>query len=124
MGRGESPIDEYLANVPDDMRGALKDLRATITAASPDATEVISYQMPAFKYKGRSLVGFAAFKKHCSFFPMSAKVLDVFAAELSSFRTSKGTLQFTPDGPIPAPVVRKIVKARMQEIDARTKSAR
>jgi uncharacterized protein YdhG (YjbR/CyaY superfamily) len=112
------PVDDYLSRVPKEFRAALNSLRATIAAAAPDATETISYQMPAFRYRGRSLVGFAAFKDHCSFFPMSTKVLDKYSEELGSFRTSKGTVQFTPETPLPGFLVKKIVKARMREIEA------
>jgi uncharacterized protein YdhG (YjbR/CyaY superfamily) len=114
----QSPIDDYLARVPEEMQAALNALRKTIAAAAPEATEAISYQMPAFKYRGRPLVGFAAFKNHCSFFPMSPKVLDDYSVELGSFRTSKGTVQFATDTPIPRALVKKMVKARIQEIDA------
>jgi uncharacterized protein YdhG (YjbR/CyaY superfamily) len=74
--------------------------------------------MPAFRYQGRALVGFAAFKSHCSFFPMSPEVLDAYEEELGSFRASKGTIQFSPDTPLPSALVEKIVKARIQEIEA------
>lgn len=113
------PIDDYLSRIPEDMRVALNHLRETIAAAAPEATETISYQMPAFKYRGRSLVGFAAFKNHCSFFPMSHKVLDTYEEELGSLRTSKGTIRVSTDEPIPPDLVKKIVKARIQEIDAK-----
>ncbi len=112
-------IDEYLKGVPAPMRSALQDLRATIAKAAPKAEEAISYSMPAFKYKGRVLVYFAAFKNHCSFFPASGRILETFKAELDGFRTSKGTLQFTPDKPIPKRTLQKIVKARMAEVDAK-----
>ena len=116
-----STIDDYLSRVPEEMRVALNNLRETIAAAVPEATEGISYAMPAFRYRGRPLVGFAAFKNHCSFFPMSPEVLDSLEGELGAFRTSKGTVSFSPDAPIPRDLVEKIVKARMQEIDVRKK---
>jgi uncharacterized protein YdhG (YjbR/CyaY superfamily) len=115
---GPSTIDDYLSSVPEEVRVALNDLRKTIAAAAPEATETISYQMPTFKYRGQRLAYFAAFKDHCSFFPASAEVLDSYAQELGPFRTSKGTLRFSPDSPIPRDLVMKIVKARMKEIDA------
>ncbi len=111
-------IDEYLSRVPDEMRPALEALRRTIVSAAPDATETISYHMPTFKYHGKTLAHFAAFTKHCSLFPASGAVYEKFKKELERFHTSKGTLQFRPDHPIPAALVRKIVKARMREIDA------
>lgn len=83
-------------------------------AVPPEATEGISYGMPAFRYKG-ALVGYAAFKKHCSFFPMSPAVIEAFAEELKAYRTSKGTIQFAMDKPLPAGLVKKLVKARIAE---------
>jgi uncharacterized protein YdhG (YjbR/CyaY superfamily) len=115
---GPTTIDDYLSSVPKEVRVALNDLRKTIAAAAPEATETISYQMPTFKYRGQRLAYFSAFKDHCSFFPASAEVLDSYAQELGPFRTSKGTLRFSPDSPIPRDLVMKIVKARMKEIDA------
>ena len=76
--------------------------------------------MPAFRYKG-ALVGYAAFKKHCSFFPMSAALLDEFADEVAPYRTAKGTLQFAPDKPLPAALVKKLVKARVRQNQAKAK---
>jgi len=114
-------VDAYIDRLPDAFRQALTDLRATIAKAAPGAEECISYQMPAFRYKGRVLVYYAAFKKHCSFFPGSVAVADAFADELASFRVSKGTIHFTPDEPLPKSLVRKIVKAKMKEIDGQAR---
>src|SRR5204862_2572004 len=96
-------------------RAALEKLRKTIKAAALQATETISYQMPAFKKQGRFLVSYAAFKDHCSFFPASLAVMEALGDELQPFRAGKGTLRFTPDNPIPTALVRKIVKARIAE---------
>lgn len=112
-------IDEYLSGVPEDARGALVQLRKRIKQAAPDATETISYQMPTFKYHGRASVGFAAFKNHCSLFPYSAKVMELCEEELNSYETSKGTIRFQINRPLPAALVKKIVKMRIEEIDAR-----
>ena len=125
MGMDKRPattIDEYLAVVPEPGRTTLENMRATIRAAAPAASEVISYGMPAFKYRGRGLVAIAAFKKHCSLFPMSGAVIEKFKVELEGFHTSKGTLQFPLDKPLPASLVKKIVRARMVEIDAKNKA--
>jgi uncharacterized protein YdhG (YjbR/CyaY superfamily) len=111
-------VDQYLAGVPGEQRAALERLRETIRAVAPEATETISYGMPAFKLHG-SLVGFAAFKNHCSFFPMSATLIEAHKEELSGYRTSKGTIQFTADKPLPAPLVRKLVKQRIEENETR-----
>jgi uncharacterized protein YdhG (YjbR/CyaY superfamily) len=105
-------VDEYLAGVPEPARGTLKKIRAAIRSAiPPEATETISYRIPAFKYKG-VLVWFAAFSDHCSLFP-TASVIAAFKNELKGFSTSKGTIQFTTDKPLPASLVKKLVKARV-----------
>src|SRR2546428_996051 len=109
-------IDEYLARVPEPARSTLNKIRATIrSAAPPEAAETISYGMPAFKYKG-VLVWFAAFAKHCSLFP-TASVIETFKSELKGFATSKGTIQFPTDKPLPAALVKKMVKARVAQIE-------
>jgi uncharacterized protein YdhG (YjbR/CyaY superfamily) len=118
-GDGKANVDAYLANVPEPARTTLTKLRATIRAAAPkEAIEEISYGMPAFRYKG-GLVAYAAFKKHCSFFPMSASLLGDLAEDVKGLRTSKGTLQFPMDKPLPAALVKKMVKARVVENEAR-----
>src|SRR5664279_4498971 len=100
-------IDEYLANVPEPHKSTLEKIRAMVRAAAPkEATEAISYGMPAFKYKG-ALVGFAAFNKHCSFFPMNSALVIKFSDELKNYKTSKGTIQFPTDKPLPATLVKK-----------------
>ena len=112
-------IDEYLAGVPEPARGTLSKVRAVIRSAVPrDATEAISYGLPTFKYKG-SLVAFAAFKKHCSLFPMSMAVIAAFKNELKGFHTSKGTIQFPLDKPLPAALLKKMVKARIRQNEGR-----
>ncbi len=105
-------IDEYLAPLPEDVQQVLEKLRKTILQVAPNAEEVISYGMPAFKYHGM-LVYFASFKKHCSFFPGSA-ILDIMEEELKPYKVSKGTLQFTVEKPLPVALVKKIVKLRMK----------
>ena len=106
--------DEYLAAVPEPARGMLNKIRATIrSVAPPEATEIISYGLPAFKYK-RVLVWFAAFSNHCSLFPGSS-VIEAFKNELKGFSTSKGTIQFPLDKPLPVALVKKLVRARIAE---------
>ncbi|HVA84766.1 MAG TPA: DUF1801 domain-containing protein [Candidatus Saccharimonadales bacterium] len=112
-------IDETLAALPPDQRTALQALRETIAAAAPEAEETISYSMPAFRYHGRALVSYAAFKTHCSFFPMSAAMIESLHDELADFATSKGTLQFSPEHLIPAELVERMVRERMAQIDGR-----
>ena len=112
-------VDDYLARVPEPAHSTLQKIRAMIRAAAPkEATEGISYGMPAFRYKG-ALVGYAAFKQHCSFFPMSASILDSMPDDLKNYRTSKGTIQFPMDKPLPLALVKKIVKARIAENEAK-----
>jgi uncharacterized protein YdhG (YjbR/CyaY superfamily) len=109
-------IDEYLARVPEPARGILQKIRSAIrSAAPPETTEAISYGMPTFKYKG-SLVWFGAFSKHCSLFP-TASVIEQFRNELKGFATSKGTIKFTMDKPLPIALVKKMVKARVRRIE-------
>jgi uncharacterized protein YdhG (YjbR/CyaY superfamily) len=107
--------DEYLAGIPEPARSTLQHVRAVIRSVVPaETTEVISYGMPMFKYRGM-LVAYAAFAKHCSLFPTGSGVLDRFEKELKGYRTSKGTIHFQPDKPLPDPLIRKIVKARVAE---------
>jgi len=108
-------VDDYLAALPEEPRAALEKLRKTIKAAAPEATETISYQMPTFKDQGRFLVSYAAFKNHCSLFPASGAVMEALGEELKPYFSGKGTLRFTADKPIPAALVKKIVKARLEE---------
>src|SRR5215831_6602118 len=96
---GPKTVDEYLSGIPDRERTALESLRRTIRAAAPDATEAISYQMPAFKQGGRFLVSYAAFSDHCSLFPASYAVMETLGDELRPFVSGKGTLRFTVDEP-------------------------
>ena len=107
-------VDQWLARVEPKQRAALEKLRVQIRAAAPGAEEVISYGQPTFKLHGH-LVAFGAFAKHLSFFPMNSVVIAESADALKTFVTSKGTIQFTPEKPIPAAVVKKIVKARIAQ---------
>lgn len=109
-------VDEYLSRVPQPARKTFNLLRATIRSAVPrDAVETISYRMPAIKHK-KMLVWFAAFSKHCSIFP-TASVIAAFQDELEGFSTSKGTVHFPNDRPLPAALVRKLVKARVAQME-------
>ena len=113
--RAPQTVDAYLANIPEPAAGTLKHIREVIRSVVPkETTEVISYGMPMFKFRGM-LVGYAAFKNHCSLFPTGSKVLDQFDKELKGYRTSKGTIQFPPDQPLPDSLIKKIVKARVAE---------
>jgi uncharacterized protein YdhG (YjbR/CyaY superfamily) len=115
-------VKSYIAAVPEPGRSTLKKLRAAIRAAAPrGATEVISYGIPYMKYEG-GLLAYAAFKKHCSLFPMLSKAsYERFAKALKPYRTSTGTLQFPLDEPVPPALVKRIVKTRVAENLARKK---
>jgi uncharacterized protein YdhG (YjbR/CyaY superfamily) len=121
---GATTIDEYLARLEPDQRAALETLRRTIRKAAPQAEEAISYGIPAFKQDG-VLLGFAASAKHCSIHPMNGHTVADFASDLAGYSTSTGTIRFTPDKPLPAALVTRIVKARMAEnrADARERTA-
>jgi uncharacterized protein YdhG (YjbR/CyaY superfamily) len=108
-------VEEYLAAVPEPARGTLLKLRETIRANVPaEATEGISYGMPAFRYKG-ALMGYAAFPNHCGLYPMSPAVIVAFKDDLAKYETSKGTIRFPVDKPLPASLIKKLVKARIAE---------
>ncbi|MGH2488735.1 MAG: iron chaperone [Candidatus Limnocylindria bacterium] len=121
-GQATVKIDAYLAGLPPDQRAALLVLRKVIAAAAPETDEGLSYGVPAFRYRNRPLVSHVAAKAHCSFYPMSPKVVDDHRPELGGFSLDKGTIRFTPDHPIPADLVKRIVRARIAETDA-TESA-
>ena len=110
-------IDAILAAAPKEHRAALKSIRARVRKIVPEAVEAISYGLPAFKYKGKPLAGYASKKDHCSFFPMSGDIVGKLKNELKGFKTSKGGVQFQPDQPIPIPVLKKLILARKAEID-------
>lgn len=112
---GVAAVEAYLVRVAEPQRTTLEKVRAMIRSAAPaEAEECISYGIPAFRYKG-ALVSYAAFKKHCSFFPMGSAVLDELGDEVAPYRTAKGTLQFAVDKPLPAGLVKKMVKARARQ---------
>jgi len=116
-------IDEYLAALRNDKRVALEKLRRTIRAAAPKAEECISYQVPAFRLNGRMLVAFGAAAKHCSFYP-GAFPVEAHKKELKGYDTSKGTIRFPADRPLPAALVRKLVKARIAEYAGRSEKSK
>jgi len=111
-------VDEYLARVPEPARGTFIKLRAAIRSAVPaEAVETISYGIPAVKHD-RVLVWFAAFSNHCSLFP-TASVIEEFKDELKGFSTSKGTIQFPSDKPLPTALIKKLVKARVAQNESK-----
>lgn len=112
----EHRVGAYLAGLDPKNRAALQRVRRAVLAAAPDAKETWSYGVPAYKVGGKGVAGFKAFKRHLSFFPMSGTIVDRFRTELRSYRTSKGTIQFTPENPLPSALVKRLVGARLEEI--------
>ena len=111
-------VDEFLAQLPPDVRAVLQQLRETIRRAAPEAEERIGYGVPAFYYNKRPLVSYAAVKNHCSFYVQSPAVMEAHKSELARYDTAKGTVRFQADAPLPASLVETLVKARMAETDA------
>lgn len=114
MSAKPQTIDEYLASLSEEKRAALEKLRQAIQAAAREAEECISYGVPAFRFGGRMLVAFGAAAKHCAFYP-GAYPIQAHQTELKAYDTSKGTIRFNPDKPLPATLVRKLVKTRIAE---------
>ena len=111
-------IDEYLAAVSADKRAVLEKLRRTIRAAAPKAEECITYGIAAFRLHGKAIAGFGAATNHCTFFPMDGRTVENYKAELKDYDTSKGAIRFSVDKPLPATLVRKLVKARIADVTA------
>jgi uncharacterized protein YdhG (YjbR/CyaY superfamily) len=111
-------VDEYLATLPPDRRAVMEDLRRTIRAAAPDADELISYNMPAFKSNGRFLVSYDAYKSHYSVFPASQVVVDTLGDEIRPYVAGQGTLRFPASRPIPLDTIAKVVRIRLEETAA------
>src|SRR6267378_3898876 len=108
-------IDEYLARAKPGQRAVLEKLRKTIHTVAPNVEESIGYGLAGFKLNGRPLVYFGAWANHCAFYPGSSTLAKKFQDQLKKFETSKGTIRFTPDKPLPTALVRKLVKARVAE---------
>jgi len=108
-------FDGYLAELPDDQRTALEQLRKTIKSAAPKAEEYVNYGLPSFRLDGKMLVAIGAGAKHCAFYPCNSTTVAAHAKELAGFETSKGTIKFQPEKTLPAALVRKIVKERIAE---------
>jgi uncharacterized protein YdhG (YjbR/CyaY superfamily) len=110
-------VDRYLAALDEPKRSTLKVLRTSILEVVPEAEQCISYGMPAFKVAGKTVAGFAAFKHHLSYLPHSGSVLSTLAGDVAGYETSKGALRFAIDKPLPKHLVKKLVTARMRELD-------
>jgi uncharacterized protein YdhG (YjbR/CyaY superfamily) len=111
-----SSVEAYLADLPAASLTFIEELRATILATAPDATEVISYQIPTLKQGGRMLVSYAAFARHCSVFPASQAVREALGEELDPYLAGKATIRFALDRPIPRDLVRRVVEIRLAEV--------
>lgn len=109
-------VDAYLAGAPEPQRNTLELVRASLRSILPDATETISYGMPAFEVEGKAVAGYAYFKAHCSYFPHSGTVLSRLSDELRGYDWSKGTLRFPVDQPLPATILRRLVATRLEEL--------
>ena len=110
-------IDSYLARLDEPKRETLERLRTSIMAVVPDADQCISYGAPAFKVRGKAVAGFTAFKSHLSYLPHSGSVLDELRDDLAGYETSKGSLRFAIDEPLPDDLVQALVTARLRELD-------
>jgi uncharacterized protein YdhG (YjbR/CyaY superfamily) len=114
--KAQATVDAYLNALPDDQREKLQNVRATVKAQVPDAVESMSYGLPTFKYRGKPLIYFGAAKQHLALYGAVWASMD--PADLAKYDVSKGTIRFPLNKPIPATLVRKVVKARRAEIDA------
>jgi uncharacterized protein YdhG (YjbR/CyaY superfamily) len=112
----QEEIDGYLAALDEPKRSTLEKLRETILEVVPDAEQCLSYRMPAFKVHGKTVAGFAAFKDHLSYLPHSGSVLSDLGDEIAGYETSKGSLKFAVDKPLPKRLVKKLITARMREL--------
>ncbi len=121
---GSAAVDAYLRSAPSPQRETLEAVRATLRQTLPHAEECMKYAMPAFALDGHGVAGYAAFKSHCGYFPMSSSVLAAAGDAIAKYETSKGGLRFPVDEPLPAPLVRRLVKLRLAEFDAVADGAR
>jgi uncharacterized protein YdhG (YjbR/CyaY superfamily) len=112
---------EYFASLPEKSRKRLREVREVIRSSAPDASEGFSYRMPNVRLDGKVLVWYAAFKEHTSLFPMTDAIRRAHAAELKGLKTSRGTIQFSLEDPLPSRLVKRLIKARVEEVRARSK---
>jgi uncharacterized protein YdhG (YjbR/CyaY superfamily) len=113
--RGDPAIDEYLTAVNPSSRALLQKLRRSIHALVPEVEECISYRMPAFRYRGKIIAGFQATSKGCSYYPFSGTTLKTLVHDIEGYSQTKSALHFDPDKPLPASLVRKLLKTRIAE---------
>jgi uncharacterized protein YdhG (YjbR/CyaY superfamily) len=114
-------VDDYLRDLEEPKRGTLQTLRETILEILPEAEEVISYRVPAFRVGGNTIAGFAAFKDHLSYLPFSGSVLDQLGAELDGYAMTKSSLHFAVDQPLPKALVKKLIGVRLADADQRSR---
>jgi uncharacterized protein YdhG (YjbR/CyaY superfamily) len=112
-------VDRYLSDLEEPKRGTLESLRRTILEILPDAEQVISYGVPAFRVRGKTVSGFAAFKRHLAYLPFSGSVFQALAGELEGYEMTKGSLHFPIDQPLPKPLVKKLIATRLAEVETR-----
>jgi uncharacterized protein YdhG (YjbR/CyaY superfamily) len=117
-------VRAYFAALPPMARRALRQLQGAIRTAAPDAVHAFSYGMPGFRFEGRSLIAYAAWKAHCSIYPMTGNMKRAFAAEIEGYEVSKGTIRFPLGEPLPVSLVKKLVKARIGEVRGRNAEVR
>jgi uncharacterized protein YdhG (YjbR/CyaY superfamily) len=115
MKAPKNDIDIYLSKQPKEIQLALDRVRQTVMAVVPDAEQTINYGMPMIRYQGKMLIGFDVFKNHCSLFPCSGSAVSYFEEELKKFETTKGSIHFTINKPLPLALIKKITKYRIQE---------
>jgi uncharacterized protein YdhG (YjbR/CyaY superfamily) len=113
----EPVVDAYLTGLPADQRELLEELRERVARLVPDAVELISYGMPAFKLRGRFLVSYAGWKRHCSIYPLTDAFLAAHEAELAGFGRTKGSLHFTPAAPVPDALLDELILARVRDLE-------
>lgn len=109
-------INAYIAGLPEPQRSMIESVRSTIHEASPDAAEVVSYRMPGFRLRGKLLLSYAAYKRHCAIYPASGRVMEALGPELRPFLAERATIRFTPEQPLPDDLLRRVVEVRREEI--------
>jgi uncharacterized protein YdhG (YjbR/CyaY superfamily) len=115
-------VDEYVAALAEPKRGTLQTVRRTILEVVPEADQVISYGVPAFRLRGQTIAGFAAFKSHLSYLPFSGSVLGQLSGELEGYKVTKSSLHFPVDRPLPKALVQKLIEVRLAEVTRRSRA--